>query len=93
MTHSKKELQKLSKAQLVMTLLFILTLMKTKTPGLYALAEKKAGLRKSKRSAAKSKPRKKRGTAKQVAARKKNAAKFKAFVKKHGRGPRKGEHL
>lgn len=93
MTHSKAALRKLSRAQLISTLMFLLAWMKVNNPEAYHAAERKAGLSKGRssrgaRRGKTSRPRR-RTSPKQAAARRR----FATFIKKHGRPPRKGEHL
>lgn len=42
--HTKKALERLSRRRLALTLFWLLSMLKTKSPELYAKAEKKAGL-------------------------------------------------
>jgi hypothetical protein len=78
----KASVRRMNKSQLMMLLIFIQAMLKP-----MKAASKGSKHRKGKKS--KHKGKKRRRSAKQI----KNAQRFKAFVKRHGRGPLKGEKL
>jgi len=93
MTHTIKRLEQIEKVRLAAVLVFLLTWLKATHPRIYKKAEAQLHLSSARTKGKQARKTRTKSTKRATPAQMRARRKFKAFIKRHGRAPHKGERL